>query len=57
MNKTVLMIFATIGMTVGAFIPALWGDNNMFGIASLFFSMVGGFIGIWLGIVVSKKIG
>jgi len=57
MNKTVLMILATIGMTAGAFVPALWGDHDMFGVASLLLSMIGGFVGIWLGVVVSKKLG
>ncbi len=57
MNKTVLMIFATLGMTIGAFVPMLWGDRDMLGIASLFWSMVGGFVGIWLGVKVSKSLG
>jgi len=57
MNKTILMIAATIGMSIGAFVPWLWGDHDMFGIASLLLSMVGGFVGIWLGVKVSKQLG
>jgi hypothetical protein len=55
MNKYVLMTGAMIGMTLGAFVPMLWGDSNTFGLSSIGLSMVGGFVGIWLGAVVSKR--
>ena len=38
----------TIGGVVGGYIPMLWGDSG-FSLASVFFSGVGGFVGIWLG--------
>lgn len=57
MNKTVLMIFAAVGMAAGAFVPMLWGDADMLGMASLFWSMIGGFVGIWLGVKIMKKVG
>ncbi len=49
------MTGAMIGMTLGAFVPMLWGDSNTFGLSSIGLSMVGGFVGIWLGAVVSKR--
>ena len=38
-----------VGGTIGAYLPMLWGDTNLFSVASIFFSMVGGLAGIWLG--------
>ena len=37
-----------IGMSVGSFIPSLWG-SSVFSISSVFFSLIGGFAGLWLG--------
>lgn len=51
------MAGAIIGMTLGAFVPMLWGDTDLFGLASLLLSPLGGFVGIWLAIVVSKRFG
>jgi len=56
-NKRVVMAGAIIGMTLGAFMPMLWGDNDTFGVASLLLTMVGGFVGIWLAVWVSKRLG
>ena len=57
MNKGALRLGAIGGMTVGAVFPWLWGDYNTFGLASLFWAMIGGFAGIWLVAWASKKIG
>lgn len=38
----------TIGGTVGAYIPLLWG-GSAFSMSSVFFSGIGGIGGIWLG--------
>jgi uncharacterized membrane protein YeaQ/YmgE (transglycosylase-associated protein family) len=42
-----------IGSTVGAFIPALWGDSAM-SISSIVFSTIGGLVGIWAGFKASQ---
>jgi hypothetical protein len=55
-NKRTIMIGAVGGMTIGSVLPMLWGDYNTFGVTSVLLGMVGGFVGIWLAIVVSKKI-
>jgi hypothetical protein len=57
MNKHAVMAFAMIGMTLGAFLPMLWGDNETLGIASIACSMAGGFLGVWMAIIVGRRIG
>lgn len=54
-NKRVVMIGAVAGMTLGAFMPMLWGDYDTFGLASLLLTMVGGFVGIWLVLWLGKR--
>lgn len=51
------MAGAMIGMTLGAFVPMLWGDKDLFGLASLLLSPLGGLVGIWLAVAVSKRLG
>lgn len=48
------MICAGAGMTLGAFAPFLWGDRDMLGGMSILCGMIGGFVGIWVGVKVSK---
>ena len=42
-------ICAFVGMTIGGFIPSLWGDSGLFSLASLVFSTAGGLAGVWAG--------
>jgi len=55
-KKTVVSIFAAIGMTAGGSIPMLWGDDLLSG-WSMLLAFVGGMAGIWLGIKVGNSIG
>jgi len=57
MNKKVILFFAMVFSIVGAYVPMLWGDNNMLGGWSIFMGFVGGIFGIWLGAVLSKRYG
>lgn len=57
MNKKLILFFATVFGLVGAYVPMLWGDTNMLGGWSILMSVIGGFFGIWLGVVVSKRYG
>ena len=54
-SKRTVMIGAVGGMAIGSVVPFLWGDYNTFGFMSLFLSMVGGFLGIWLVVWLSKR--
>jgi uncharacterized membrane protein YeaQ/YmgE (transglycosylase-associated protein family) len=47
--KVWITIGILIGSTIGAYIPALWGDTSLFSISSLFFSFLGAIGGIWAG--------
>lgn len=51
------MFGAIGGMTIGAVVPMLWGDYNSFGVASILLGMVGGLLGIWLTVWLSKRFG
>lgn len=55
--KVYIFIFTTIGGIAGAYVPMLWGDADLFSVASILLGMVGGLVGIWLGIVVAKRVG
>lgn len=57
MNKSVLVIMATVGGIVGGYIPALFGDNSLLDGWSILTSTIGGLAGIWLGVVLSKRYG
>jgi hypothetical protein len=55
MSRRPLAILASIGMIVGAYLPVLFGIDDGFGGWSILGGAVGGFIGIWLGVVVAKR--
>ncbi|HEU0266520.1 MAG TPA: hypothetical protein VFQ70_02745 [Candidatus Saccharimonadaceae bacterium] len=55
MNKKVVMFFTFVGLTIGSFVPMLWGNDNMFGGMSILFSTIGGIVGIWLGVQINKR--
>jgi len=54
MNKKIYLIFAMIFSVVGAYIPTLLGDRELISGWSILGGLIGGFIGIWLGVIVSK---
>lgn len=55
MNKRAVTFSAVVGMTVGGFVPMLWGDDNFFGGMSLLLTLVGGIAGIWLAVWLGKR--
>jgi hypothetical protein len=57
MNKRIILIFATVFGLVGSYVPVLFGDTDFFSAWSILGSLVGGIFGIWLGVVVSKRLG
>jgi hypothetical protein len=54
MNKTVLLIFATVFGIAGSYVPVLFGDNDLLSGWSILGGMIGGFFGIWAGVKISK---
>ncbi len=55
MNKTVLLLFASVFGILGGYIPFLFGDHDLLGGWSILMGMVGGLFGIWVGVWVSKR--
>ena len=55
--KQVILLFATIFGVAGAYVPMLFGDNNLLSGWSILGGLVGGIFGIWLGALIAKRIG
>ncbi len=55
-RKTIVSIFAGIGMTLGGCIPMLWGEDLLGG-WSILLALIGGLTGVWAGVKVGKMIG
>jgi len=49
MERSAIGLLAFLGMTVGGFVPELWGAG-MFSLSSLLFSALGGVAGVWFGV-------
>ena len=47
MDNRVVWIFVGVGMTVGGFVPLVWGGSAL-GLASLALGSLGGVAGLWL---------
>jgi hypothetical protein len=48
-DRRVIWIFVGVGMTVGGFLPELWGGSAL-GVASLAFGCLGGVAGLWFAV-------
>lgn len=57
MNKRIILLFAVIFGAVGSYVPVLFGDTNFLDGWSILGGFVGGMIGIWLGVIASKRLG
>ncbi len=56
MTKIIIGSGAFFGSTLGGYIPTLWG-GSVFSFSSIFLSVVGGLIGIWIGYRISQYLG
>lgn len=56
MYKVLVLTGATIGGIAGAYVPALFGDTDIFSVWSILGGVVGGLVGIWLGYLLAKRI-
>lgn len=52
--KAFVYVGMFVGSTIGTYIPALWGDTNLFSFASLIFGAAGAIAGIYLGFKMSQ---
>ena len=57
MNKSIILFFTVIFELVGNFVPMLFGNNDLFSIWSIIGGVIGGLFGVWVGVIVSKRIG
>jgi hypothetical protein len=46
--RSVMGLCVLAGMTIGGFVPELWGAGS-FSLSSLLFSALGGVAGVWAG--------
>ncbi len=56
MNKLIIGIGMFTGSTIGSYIPLLWG-GTLLSFSSIFFSVIGGILGIVIGYRISKHLG
>ncbi|MBP9711329.1 MAG: hypothetical protein KBD50_03690 [Candidatus Pacebacteria bacterium] len=52
--RTLMWILVLVGSTVGGYLPMLWGQG-LFSGASLFLSLAGAAVGLWLGFYIAKN--
>lgn len=57
MSKRLVSLLAIIGMSVGGYIPVLFGDSSFLDGWSILGGLVGGIAGIWLGVQLAKRFG
>lgn len=55
MNKKVTLLFAGIFGTIGVYLPILFGVDDGLGGWSILGGLIGGFVGIWLAVIVQKR--
>jgi len=48
MGRSVIGFGGFVGMTVGGFVPDLWGSSSL-SLVSVVFGLLGGIAGVWLG--------
>ena len=48
MGRSMIGFAGFFGMTVGGFVPELWGSSSL-SLASVLFSLLGGVAGVWFG--------
>jgi uncharacterized membrane protein YeaQ/YmgE (transglycosylase-associated protein family) len=57
MNKALMTTCITIGGIAGSYAPVIFGDTNMFDAWGILAGTIGSFVGIWLAVVINKRLG
>jgi len=47
--RSVIGLCATVGGTIGGFVPMLWGSSG-FSMTAILFTVIGGVAGVWIGV-------
>ena len=55
-SKTIITIVMTVGMTIGGFIPWVFGDHSALDGWSILGGLIGGIVGIWAGVKLSQQL-
>jgi len=53
MGRGVIAMCGTFGLTLGGFVPALWGAGQL-SMASILFSAIGGVAGVFAGVRIAE---
>ena len=53
-SKGIVWIGMFMGSLIGGYLPALWGDTNIFSFASLILGTIGAIAGIYVGWKISR---
>lgn len=56
-SKSAVMFGMVGGMTAGGAVPMLFGDYSIFDLWGVIGAFVGGIVGIWLAVVLSRRFG
>ncbi|MEI6054205.1 MAG: hypothetical protein WCQ49_02425 [Candidatus Saccharibacteria bacterium] len=56
MNKTIILFFVLVFGLIGGYLPTIFGED-IFSLWGILGSTIGGFFGIWLGYLLSKRVG
>jgi presenilin-like A22 family membrane protease len=54
MNKFLITLGMAVGSTIGALSPQMWGDRDFLSFTVIVLGLVGGIVGIWAGVKLSK---
>lgn len=57
MNKTVIMVCLVIFELIGSYLPVVIFKVGMLSGWSILGGVIGGFVGIWVGAMISKRLG
>jgi hypothetical protein len=57
MNKGLILLFSTVFSIVGSYVPVLFGAGGLLDGWSMVGGFIGGLLGIWLGVVASRRWG
>lgn len=56
MNRTIIIFFTIVFSLVGNYLPILLLNVDIFSGWTILGGLIGGFFGIWLGVIVSKRV-